>query len=696
MNKLTIDFESRSANDLRKSNPWVYAEHQSTQIMCLALKWNDGEPVVWIPWDVRDLYVADLQGEISANEVEVLLREADVIEAHNVEFEVALWHFVMHRTHGFTDLQDPDLIGKLRCSASVAAYKALPRALGKVAVALHLDNQKDSDGHRLMLKMCKPRKPRKAERESDINWDQKNWWHESTEEVMRQLDYCIQDVNAEYELSERIGDLPDVELRVWQLDQQANYRGACMDLPLVHQMILLRDEYVTSLVAELQSIANISPSKPGAIIEWLSWNGLAVTDLTAATVRDTLLRDDIPTEARRVLEIRQAFAKTSLKKLDTAVGCTNQDGRMRSTLMYSGAATHRWTGKGMQLQNLPSRGLIRNIDACRDLIESGTDVETFAMFYPQVQLGLSSVIRNVITASEGKTLYAADFSSIEGRVLAWLAGDSHIIQGYNDGLDMYKIAAAGVFNTPYAEVTKDQRQIGKIPELAGGYGGGWRAYMAFAVQYGMKPPAEIMEALTKDDLLDYFGNQLTPLEAGHMKWWAPVVNAWRDNRPGTVALWRGLEDAAKRTLKGEGVTAYGTIKFGLGEGFLQCLLPSGRKLYYYAPNIETRDGREQITFLGTDSTKGGYFGKQFTYGGKLCENVVQSLARDVMADAMLRINERAPELDLLFTVHDEIICEGEEGVMSIGEYEDLMGENPDWISDCPIGVEGFKGFRYRK
>lgn len=715
--KLTIDLESRSPVDLRKTTSWVYAEHPDTQIMCFAFKEDDGEPYLYLPPDVEDLYPDYSGNYIHFDSVKPMLNSADIIEAHNLEFEISMWTHKMVPL-GFPDLREEPYFSKLRCSASVAAHHALPRALGKVCQVLGTQNQKDDAGHKLMLKMCKPRKPRKAEREADPDWESKLWWHETPEDLVRQARYCAQDVNTEYEISEVLGELPPQELEIWRLDQKANWRGVKVDTDLAHKMIVIRDEHGADLEAEFRQITGINVTQVTEFAQWLEVRiGRPVPSVDKAAIEEMLEFVSEGPDVERALQIRQEYAKTSLKKLDAAISNTNADGRMRSILMYHGASTGRWSGKGMQLQNLPSRGLIEDIEQCIEFIRMGVDAMTLGSLYPDLQLALSSCIRPLLVASPGRTLYAADFSAIEGRVLAWLAGDLHIVKAYIDNLDMYKIAATTVYPVTYDEVTKDQRTVGKIPELAGGYQGGWRAYMTFAKTYGLVPPQEIMESLTEDDwwpwnCIRHPGgaatlapgyqwrteeNKLTEEEAGYCKWFSPIVKSWRANRPGTVRFWYELEDCARQAVLNPGqVFECSRIKMGVSKKFLQILLPSGRKLYYYDPRLREFNGKMNITYMGADSTKGGAWLRQYTYGGKLAENVVQAVARDLMAEAMLRIKKADLGLDMLFTVHDEIVEEGPAGAITLEQYEGLMAERPDWAADCPIGAEGWIGDYYRK
>lgn len=713
MNRVTLDFESRSPIDLRKVGSWPYAENLLTQIMCLSLKVHGQLPYLWVPPEVLHLYdtlalacCPDFVWVEDPAFVTKLIDWADIIEAHNIEFEVSLWTEIMHKRFGFPDLREQPYFDKLRCSASVAAMHSLPRKLEIVCRVLDLPIQKDDEGHKLMLKMCKPRTPRKAEKEADPTWASKVWYHETPADLLRQAQYCARDVEAEECLSDRLGDLPPDELAVWRIDQRANWRGVTLDQELCRLLIAVREEFLADISAEFKQITGFKPSQTGLLKDWVNSMGVYTETVDKTRIQELLDDETVQNPVRRALEIRQAFAKTSLKKLDKALLIVCTDGRIRSNLMYHGAGTGRWSGKGMQLQNLPSIGLIEDIQQCTEMIRAGVDLETLKLFYTDIQIALSSCIRGVLRASQGSTLYAADFSSIEGRVLAWLAGDTHIIQAYLDGKDMYKIAATTVYpGLTYEEVTKAQRTVGKIPELAGGYGGGWRAYMAFAKTYKLKPPADVVASLKPEDYWDWWlpdekrteANRYTQEEAEFCKWFSPIVRSWRSTRQGTVNLWAGLEDACMNAIRNPGQAfEYAGIWYGVENGFLKCRLPSGRCLFYYQPRIMTKEGRPQIAYMATDSSKGGAWRLTFSYGGKLTENVVQAIARDLMSSAMIRIDQADLGIDLLFTVHDEIIEEGPEGCIDLKGFEDMMSVVPDWAEGCPVEAEGWVGEYYRK
>lgn len=701
MNELTIDFESRSEAELKGSNPWVYAEHPSTQIICLSMKWKHGPSDVYIPDPhFQELIPYGYEHNLHRDSALIFLRDADIIEAHNIGFELALWETIMVKQYGFPSLLSPEMFVKLRCSASVCGYLALPRALGAACAVMGVAVQKDAEGHKLMMKMCKPRRPRKAEKEANPDWENTTYWWEEPEQVLRLCEYCCTDTDAEYSLSQVIGSLSEKELEVWRIDLISNMRGVRIDPELVDRMVAIRDAYMAESDARFFEITGFSPTCTAQLRDWAGAQGYPMPSVAKDAITEALEDTAIPDIVREALTLRQGFAKTSLAKLDAARTCTSADLRMRDILMYCAANTHRWGGKGMQLQNIPSRCLIPAIDAFRHMVMSGMDLATLRIMYPEdIQLALSSLLRNVVIATPGMTLYASDFSAIEGRNLAWVAKEEHVLQAYRDGLDLYKVSAAGIHGIGYDDVDSTQRSMGKIAELAGGYRGWWRAYMHFAVGYNMKPPQEIIDSLTPEDFEDWDGTILNEKEAAHMKWWLPTVKGWRADRPKTCKLWYAVEDAAVNAIQhpGQVFHTHG-LQFGFSRHWLRILLPSGNVLYYRDANVYFTQGenKAKIRFKGTDSSKGGAWVTKYTHGGKLTENIIQSLSRDMMAEALVRIVRADTGLQFLFSVHDELIFEGRPGLMTLEEYNAMMAVPPEWAQDCPIEADGWLGDRYRK
>lgn len=514
--KLTIDFETRSiVTELGKTGAWPYAEHPTTRALCMALKADDNPPVVWVPAWVRSV-IDTTQHDIPLignDSVCRMLGSADLIEAHNVQFELAVWFHVLHRREGFPELP----MHKLRDSAAVAAVHSLPRPLGQACEVMGVEQQKDNEGKALMLKMCKPRAPRKAEWEA---LDQKfgddplykgmkaayvsaskeklvamclyavrNWhprmegmflWHEDPEDIVRICKYCMQDVEAEHALSSALGPLPDMELPVFQHDLVINTRGIRVDTDMARAALRMIAEHERRLLSELDALTNgtvRSVKQIDASRNWLASRGVQMDNMAADTVSDAL-KGEMPADARRFLEIRQSLGKSSTAKYEAALHQTCSDGRLRGFAMYHGASTGRWSGKGIQLQNLP-RGVFdmekeeseeafwKAVDIVR-----GGDLDALMLEFGDPMPILSSVIRPLVTAAPGHEFIVADFSAIEGRGLAWLAEEEWVLEAYRaydrkEGPDMYMVTAGKILGKPGHEVTKTERKNpGKIADLA--------------------------------------------------------------------------------------------------------------------------------------------------------------------------------------------------------------------------------------
>jgi len=777
--RLTIDFESSSVvTDLNRTGPWPYWMHPSTQVLCVAFKPDGAIPWLWFPGQ-----------DIGA--VNYAIERADQVIAHNVQFELAGWHCKMVPLYGAV----PIPFHKVRCSSSLAAMYALPRSLDGACSALGLPVQKDKAGHALMLKMCKPRAPRKAEwtqldaqyghlqeyqglrnayhsAKKDkllamcyyamVHWTEefKNFllWHESPEELQALGAYCLQDVEAEHALVDYLGELPPMELEVFRHDIIINTRGVQIDTGMVANAIRMIREYENRLLLELEALtggAVRSPKQVAASKSWLAAQGVHLDTLDKAAVA-AALKLDLPEHARRFLEIRRSLAKSSTAKYEAARRMTCQDGRLRGFAMYHGAATGRFTGKGMQLQNLP-RGIFdlekdedaRNFWEAVEMVRAGNLDQLIEKFGDPMPV-LSSLIRPVIIARHGHYLIVADFSAIEGRGLAWIAGEEWVLDAYRaydrgEGPDMYMVTAGKILGKDPREISKKERKSpGKIADLACGYYGGVGAIDRF----GGKVPEEekarwTLEALRElnrpgpiswapgyvptpeereraeiparafSHLEAYLDNspqdQATldsiraarwPMPADHEvfeAWAGDVVRKWRKSRPETVKFWKGVEAAAIKAVQTGAPQTYGKVTFAMDRVFLTCTLPSGRRLFYPFPKIlsrETKWGvRSQLSAMTVDAETKQWV-RRFLHGGILTENIVQALCRDILVEAMLRLE--AHGFPIVLHVHDEAGAEVPIGARSLEEFKAIMTQVPQWAAGFPISAAGWVGERYRK
>lgn len=671
MRKLTIDFETRSAAPLKKCGAAAYAADPTTEVICLAMKPDHLETLIWFSPAFTGAQ-AHLPPSVWVASYEEVMRQiewADIIEAHNAQFEYFIWKYVMPR-YGFKMFDT----SKLRCSAAKAAMFGLPRDLAGACAALGVPQQKDIEGSKLMLRLCKPRAARKDEKLADPDWEKKLYWHGSPEEFAREGLYCMQDVRAEEALSEALPDLPEYEQRVWHWDLEVNDRGIRVDVPTVHTIIDLVEEHSAKLTANFRRLTGLqSPKQRDATLQHLLALGVQMDGLRAKDVEHALSVTEDGT-AKEILEIRKSLSKSSTAKYQAFVNSVCPDDRVRGALMYHGAGTGRWSGRLIQPQNFP-RGAFGDVDNCIDLFKMG-DLESVELFYGDPMVAASTCIRGMIIPSEGNDFICADYSSVEGRVLAWLAGEETALNVYRSGRDPYKVNAAAIYGVPYDDVTKKQRQVGKVAELALGYQGSVGAFNAMAVNYGVSLP----EKEVKD-----------------------IVNRWRDHHPETVRLWAELERACTLAVEKPGnVFVYRSARFAVrtihGTPFLAMRLPSGRCLWYCRPRMEFKEmswGEQKlvVAFDGVNSlTK--KFGTQYLYGGLLAENLTQATARDLLVNGMLNAEQHG--YNVVMHVHDEAVVEVPEGVGDVPTFENLLCDLPPWAAGLPLKAEGWRGKRYRK
>lgn len=699
---LHLDFETRSPLDIKKVGGHVYAENHLTQVLCLGFKVGTWPTAVWVPEEFRHLRPSDIHDDELAD----FARTARVV-AHNAGgFERHVWTEHMAKRRGFPEIP----ISRWDDTAARAAMCALPRSLDGAATALGLLERKDEEGYKLMLKMSKPRPLTKAKREALASslgrgWDEarvkdaaaailrelktdpraavelaKRYprfrdfysYHLTESDFCRLCEYCMQDVNVEVPLDRALPQLPPEERRVWELDQAINDRGVEVDLVSARLAESLLEKHQENLTAELARSTGgkvQTASQVAKMSEWLRDRGFRVGDLTSRTVSDMLAEPQAP-DVRRVLEIRQSLSKTSTAKLPTLRAVTCLDGRMRGSVLYHGAATGRWTGRGFQPQNLPRGNPSITPDLVIEDMLPEQDPELVSVIWGDPLDVVSSCLRGFLVAGEGKVLAAADYSAIEGRGLAYLAGEEHVLNGYRQGLDPYKVAAASIYGVAYENITKLQRQVGKTSELACGYQGGEKALVAFGA--------------------DRLGLGLEERQK--------IVYQWRASRQATVRLWAMLEKAAFDCVQDGKGRKYRGIKFRMHGNFLQMILPSGRALWYFAPRISMvrtpwGEKKEAVTAMTVNSMTKRWERRPY-HGGLWVENLTQAFCRDILVHGLFRVTEAG--YPVVLHVHDEIVAEILPGQGSVEEMSELMSEVPPWAEGMPIKADGWEGKRYRK
>lgn len=724
-----LDFETFSEADLKKVGGWVYSEHHSTEILCLVYQIGDNKPVLWLPWEEPPQELFDA------------IADGTLVFAHNAFFERAIWENVCVARLGWPPIPPH----KYRCTAAKAAAFCLPRDLSGAGRALGLETVKDEEGKRVMMKLCRPRKPSKLNPAT-------RWTPETVPDDFKTLyAYCIMDVKSEKALDDALPDLSETEQLMWLLDQKINTRGVGIDLELTEAAIAVAEEKTGRLNRELHSLTKFKVSKATAVAKLLQWvreQGLEIDDLKKDTIRDVLKDKSLDPDIKRALEIRKSVSKTSVKKYDTLRRCRCSDGRIRDILMYHAASTGRWGGKFFQPQNI-ARGTLKNPNDAIDMIKL-RDVDLLDMIYDNTMEALSSCIRGALVAADGKEFLVSDFSSIEACVLAWIAYDYDLLQLFYDKEPVYEHMASAIYNKPIDKITEKERQLGKQAVLGCGYGMGPPKFVETCEKYDIN----LADAATPDILkqaiqlridklikeMDWFDdednvekkqNRIAKKEkqARELKVILDiiikdfpddlisiinicgrkemaidllvaefVVNKYRTSREPIKKCWYNMEGAAVQAIRTGQVINAGKVTWYVKSNVLYCRLPSGRTLKYISPTLKPvrtpwGEMKDQIRFMGVDSTTRQWT-RQSTYGGKLVENVVQAIARDLLRDAIIRC-ERAG-FPIVFHVHDEVIAETVIGERTIGELDNLMSVLPKWAEGCPVSAEGEVMQRYKK
>lgn len=658
---LILDYESRSEANLKKVGSWEYSCHPTTQILCVAWRLGTREELPTAVTKVWSPFIASPYGEL----IKALCDPEIKVAAHNSLFEESITHNTLPRIINRPELKNipPE---RWICTASLAAALALPRSLGGACAALGLSMQKDTDGHKLMLRLCKPKKiTRKSPKK----------WHDTITDLKRLMQYCVTDVDAETELFLRLPRLHPVERKVWELDQKINLRGFKIDIDLVDKTLSMIAEEKETLDEECDAITwggVESATQRAKVLEWLQNDGVYLPNLRSKTVIDSIAGGDIDGDPLRMLEIRQAIAKTSTAKYNAFKMRSQTDLRIRDNLVYHAASTGRWGGAGVQPQNFP-RGIIKDTQTAIEAVKTG-DIEWVRTLYGQPMNVFASCLRGAIIPDPGNVFFCADYAAIETRMAFWFAKHEVGIKAFTEDRDLYREMAASVYNKPIEEIGKDsiERFVGKGLILGCAYNMGGKKFRDSCALQGVTIDANVAEL---------------------------AVKTYRKVHYPIVKLWYNIENAAIAAIQNPGkrFTINYTTWF-VRDGFLWCELPSGRKLAYYGAEIQqgkTPWGEDKaMIYHWSVNPRTRKWELAPTYGGKLVENVVQAASRDLMAWAMLRIDQAGYQI--LLSVHDEILSQRSDGNGSVKEFEDLMAELPPWATGAPVKAVGWSGDRYRK
>ncbi len=644
MPTLSIDIETFSEVDLPKVGVYAYTDHPSFEILLFAYAFDEE------PTEIIDLKCGE---RLPRRVLEALTDPEYTKTAFNAAFE---------RTCISKFLGQHLKPENWQCTAVQSAMLALPLSLDAVGEVLNITLKKLKEGSDLVRFFSLPCKPTKAN-----GYRTRNLPEHDPERWTRFKQYCIRDVDAEREIRHKLRRFPisAQEQLFYQMDQEINDRGIMVDPVLVQHAIECDEQYkalTTQRAYELTGLDN--PNSPAQIKDWLADQGMDTDVLDKKAVKSMLA--DADGDVLEVLKLRLLMAKTSVKKYEAIDRAMCSDGRVHGLLQFYGAnRTGRWAGRLVQVQNLPQNH-IPDLALARDLVKTGRydDLETLFESTPNV---LSELIRTAFVPKPGTRFIVADFSAIEARVIAWLSGEQWRLDVFQQGGDIYCASASQMFGVPVEKHGQNShlRQKGKIAELALGYGGSVGALTAMgALEMG----------LTEEELPE-------------------LVKQWRAANPHITKLWWDVDAAATEALEEKTETAVGMIRFVYQSKKLFVVLPSGRKLCYMRPDFTTnRFGNRSMCYMGVGENKKWTLIE--TYGPKLVENIVQAIARDLLALAMLRLRNAGYEI--VMHIHDEAVLEVPIGKSSVEEICAIMGEAPDWAAGLPLRADGYECDFYKK
>lgn len=641
---LAIDIETYSDVDLISCGVYKYSSSPHFEILLIAYSVDDEETVC--------IDVAN--GEEPPKEfIEMLFDDTVTKTAFNANFERIC--FSNYYQHSFR----PEA---WRCTAVQAAMLALPLSLEGVGAVLGLDKQKMTEGKELIKYFCSPCKATKSNggRTRNLPKDAPEKWRQFKT-------YCIRDVDVEKQIRQRLAKfpIPKREQEIYCLDQRINDRGIMVDRNLVNRAVacdLLYKETATARAYELTGLEN--PNSVSQLKLWLKEKGLEVDSLAKDTVKDLSMKAE--GDMQEVLKLRLATSKTSVKKYEAIDRSVCVENRVHGLLQFYGAnRTGRWAGRLVQIHNLPQNHL-PDLELARALVSEGR-YEEVELFYESTPNVLSELIRTAFVAKPGCRFIISDYSAIEARVLAWLAGEEWRLQVFETHGKIYEASASAMFHVPIEEITKTSplRQKGKISELALGYGGAVGALTSMGA---------LKMGLTEEEL-------------------PGLVSTWRSANPHITAFWWAIDEAAITAVRDKKPSKVGRVSFEYKSGILFVTLPSGRKLSYVKPRMMlNKFGREGLTYEGIGESK--KWMRLETYGPKLVENIVQAASRDILAEAMLRLEKEG--FDIVCHVHDEVVLEVPDGKSSVEEVNEIMAVNPVWTEGLPLKAAGFESPFYKK
>jgi len=645
MKHLSIDIETYSSENLAKCGVYRYCQSPDFEVLLFGYS-VDGGPV-----KVIDL----ANGEIIPDEIICAIVDDKVIKwAFNAQFErICLSRYLGGSVGTYLDP------ASWRCTMVWAATLGLPLSLEGVGAVLGLEKQKLKEGKDLIRYFCTPAKAKDGTTFRHFSTDAPEKW-----ETFKA--YNLRDVETEMAIQDKLAKFPvdEAEWVNYHLDQRINDRGIMLDMTMVHQAIACDDQFKRTHMDQARSVTGLeNPNSPAQLKEWLAERGVEADSLSKAAVLQML--EEADGEVELALSLRQELAKSSVKKYTAMESVVGADSRARGLIQFYGAnRTGRYAGRLIQVQNLPQNHL-PDLDTVRNLIREG-HFDTVEALYDSVPMVLSELIRTAFVPKPGHRFFVADFSAIEARVIAWIAGEQWRQEVFAGGGDIYCASASQMFHVPVEKhgVNGHLRQKGKIAELALGYGGSVGALKAMGA-LNMGVPEEELK---------------------------PLVDAWRLANPNIVRLWWDVDRAASTCVREKTTTECRGIKFIYQSGMMFVVLPSGRRLVYVKPRMGiNRYGNESVTFEGVGEQKKWL--RLESYGPKFVENIIQATARDILAEAMLRLD--AHGYKIVMHVHDEAVIEAPADT-SLEDICEVMGQTPTWAKGLLLRADGYICDFYKK
>ena len=643
MDTLAIDIETYSDVSLPDCGVHRYAASEQFEILLFAYSLNDE------PTQIIDLASGE---KIPDKIMEYLMDDSVIKTAYNAAFE----RNCINRFFGLSLKPEG-----WRCTLVQASMLSLPLSLEGVGEALNLDKKKMSEGKDLIRYFCMPCKPTKANggRTRNLPSDAPEKW-----ELFKT--YCIRDVDVEKQIRNKLAKfpIPDREQKLYCMDQRINDRGIMVDQELIGHAVacdLLYKETVTKKAYEISGLEN--PNSVSQLKGWLNEKGIEVDSLAKAAVEE--LVENTQGDVAEMMKLRLAMSKTSVKKYEAMERSVCPDGRVHGLLQFYGAnRTGRWAGRLVQIHNLPQNHM-EDLELARSLVKEGR-YDLVELLYDSTPDVLSELIRTAFVARPGCRFIVSDFSAIEARVMGYLAGESWVMEEFRGAGKIYEQTASKMFHIPIEEITKGSqyRARGKVASLACQYGGAEGALISMGA--------------------------LNFVEEEELK---GLVQSWRTANPHIVNYWYEIDSAVKAAVKERKMTKVGMVTVYYQSGMLKIALPSGRVLSYVRPRMTVnRFGSESVSYEGIGTNR--KWTRIESYGAKFCENIVQATARDVLAEAMLRLEKK--EFDIVCHIHDEVVLEVPEGSSSVEEVNEIMAVCPDWCEGIPLKAAGFESPFYKK